>query len=97
MLKLAGTLLQTNDAEPDIAAFLGIFHRVGKQIDQNLVHPGFVSNQLFVAHACHRDMKILLFGLGHGLYNGVRRGYQVAERKFLKIQHNFAALNLRDV
>ena len=97
VLVLAGALFQPDEPQPDMAALRRVLHRVGQQIDQDLVDPGFVPHQILMADACHLQVELLLFRLGHGLDDGVRRGNHIAQGELLQIERYFSALNFRDI
>ena len=77
MLKLAGTLFQPDDTEPDVAAHRRILHRIRKQIDQNLIDPCLVSQQVFMLHAGHCHMELLLSGLSHRPDDRIYGGHHI--------------------
>ncbi len=71
---LAGALPQPDDAEPDIALFLGVFHRIGQEVEQDLVDPGLVPHQALVPDPRDLHMERLPLGLCHGPDDRVHGG-----------------------
>ena len=94
MLILIGVLLEPDKAQPDTPSLGGVLHRVGKEVDEDLVDPHLVPHQILVPDARHLQMECLPLGPGHGLDDGVHRGDHVVKGKFLQVQHHLAALDL---
>ena len=65
-LGLGLSLGQLTDRKFDRAPFRRVFDRVGKKVDQDLVQPQLVADQLLRRSPLHMDLEALLLGLRLG-------------------------------
>ena len=96
-LKLGAALFPADDAEPDIPALLCVLHRVGEQVDQDLVDPRLIPEEILVLYVRDFHMKPLLPRRCHRSDDGIHGGHQIIQRKLLDREHDLPALDLRDI
>ena len=65
MFELRGTLFQSNDTEPYISPLLRIFDRIGEKVNDNLIQPRLIPDQIFMLDPRDLHMKFLIFCSRH--------------------------------
>ena len=95
--QLLGVLGQLLNRQDNVAALRGILHRVGQQIQENLVQAELIHHHLLVADILAVDVKDVPLGLHLGADDGINPLDEVHYALIRQVQGGFARLDLADV